>query len=214
MQRFLVTTAAVTVTVIAVAVGASHRGDGIAASDLRARGEYLVKIGGCNDCHTPVQMDPHLGLPVPMADRLLSGHPEGAPDPETQLSGQDAVVAGPTFTSFRMPFGIVRAANLTPDLETGIGGWTADTFILAMRSGGHMGGRARPILPPMPWANVASLSDADLRAMFAYLHSIPPVKNAVPDPRVPEPALSAIRAGYDALLVSSGNHDTSPAKAW
>ena len=53
-----------------------------------------------------------------------------------------------------------------------------------MRTGKHLGvGRA--ILPPMPWYNVARLSDEDLSALFAYLKALPPVKNAVPDPIPP-----------------------------
>src|SRR5687768_11513576 len=67
-------------------------------------GRKLVTIGGCHDCHTPMKFDPALGLPVPQMDRMLSGHPEGAPDPESTVSGHDMAVIGPTFTSFKLPF--------------------------------------------------------------------------------------------------------------
>jgi len=73
------------------------------------------------------------------------------------------------------------AANLTPDDQTGIGLWTEDVFIQAMRTGKHMGA-GRPILPPMPWQNLNTLPDDDLKAIFAYLKSLPPVKNPVPAP--------------------------------
>jgi hypothetical protein len=61
-----------------------------------------------------------------------------------------------------------------------------------MRTGRHMG-RGRPILPPMPWEMVGKLTDQDLRAVFAYLKTLPAVKNRVPQPLPPAapPAASA-----------------------
>ncbi len=168
------------------------------------RGEYLVRIGGCQDCHTPVQYDPAIGLPLPMPGRMLSGHPDGAPDPESALARGDLAVIGPTFTSFRLPFGIVYAANLTPDKETGLGSWTEEMFVRALKTGRHFGGTGRPILPPMPWPALASLPDADLRAIFAYLRTIPAVHNGVPSAKVPQAALDAILDGYAKLATRSG----------
>jgi hypothetical protein len=75
----------------------------------------------------------------------------------------------------------VFAANLTPDPRTGIGNWTEDEFIKTMRTGKHKG-FGRDILPPMPWEDYAELSDEDLKAIFAYLKTLKPVKNAVPAP--------------------------------
>jgi hypothetical protein len=57
-------------------------------------------------------------------------------------------------------------------------------FIKAMRTGKDMG-EGRDIQPPMPWFNVAQMTDNDLRAMFAYLGSLKPIENAVPDPISP-----------------------------
>ena len=54
-------------------------------------------------------------------------------------------------------------------------------FIKAMRTGRHMG-YGRPILPPMPWQDIGSLKDEDLKAIFAYLRTIRPVSNHVPLP--------------------------------
>jgi hypothetical protein len=48
-------------------------------------------------------------------------------------------------------------------------------------------GTSRPILPPMPWPVYRNLTDDDLKAVFAYLKTIPPVKNHVPDPIIIEP---------------------------
>lgn len=80
------------------------------------------------------------------------------------------------------PWGASFAANLTPDIETGIGGWQPEMFINALRTGKHLGA-GRPILPPMPWQTIGTLSDEDLRAIFAYLKSLPPIKNKVQEPK-------------------------------
>jgi mono/diheme cytochrome c family protein len=164
------------------------------------RGRQLVSIGACNDCHTPMKFDPEIGMPVPDMSRMLSGHPEGAPEPASTLTGHDNAVIGPTFTSFKAPFGTVFTANLTPDAATGLGAWTEDMFIRALRTGRHMGGTGRPIIPPMPWPMLAAQTDADLKAIFAYLRSIPAIRNEVPAPKVPDEALNAIAASYDKML--------------
>jgi hypothetical protein len=65
-------------------------------------------------------------------------------------------------------------------------------FIQALRTGKHMG-TGRPILPPMPWLMYMQMTNDDLKAVFAYLKSLPPISNAVPDPisptgqRIPTP---------------------------
>lgn len=165
-----------------------------------ARGRYLVDYGGCHDCHTPWAYDPALGMPVPDMGRMLSGHPKGAPDPAGAIGAGDMGLIGPTFTSFQMPFGMVYSPNLTPDIDTGIGSWTEQMFVDSVRKGRHMGGAGRPVLPPMPFLNLKSLSDEDLVSVFAYLRSLPPVRNPVPSPKVPEEAMWAIRDGFDKLL--------------
>ena len=167
---------------------------------LVARGAQLVTMGGCNDCHTPMKFDAEIGMPVPDMTRMLSGHPEGAPDPVSAVTGHDQAVIGATFTSFKLPFGIVYTANLTPEPDTGLGNWTEEMFVRAVRTGRHMGGNGRPILPPMPWPNVGVQSDADLKAIFAYLRSIPAIRNDVPAPKVPDEVMNGIAASYDKLL--------------
>jgi mono/diheme cytochrome c family protein len=153
------------------------------------RGEYLVKFGGCNDCHTPFKMGPK--GPEKDMSRMLSGHPE-----QLEMPPAPALPPGPwmatmsaTMTSFAGPWGVSFAANLTPDKDTGLGNWTEQNFVETMRNGRHLG-RGRPILPPMPYPSVGGLTDPDLKAVFAYLRSIPPLKNRVPEPR-PPPAATA-----------------------
>jgi hypothetical protein len=92
----------------------------------------------------------------------------------------------PDLTTFVGPWGVTYSANLTPDSTTGLGGWTEETFIKALRTGKHMGiENGRPILPPMPWELFKLMPDEDLKAVFAYLKSIPPIKNRIPDPVPP-----------------------------
>lgn len=164
-----------------------------------ARGAYLVRAGGCQDCHTPKVFDAKAGLPVPDLQRMLAGHPEGGPEPLSTLVTGDTMVVGPTFTSFTTGFGTAYAANLTPDLETGSGAWTEETFLRIARTGKHLG-NGRPILPPMPWPSLTKLTDDDLRAVFAYLRSVPPVKNRVPDPKVIPSALDTVAKLNAAML--------------
>jgi mono/diheme cytochrome c family protein len=149
------------------------------------RGEYLVNGTGCGDCHTPMKMGP--SGPVPDSARLLSGHPEKLDMPAPPKLGQGPWlgVVSATFTAWAGPWGTSFTANLTPDRETGLGGWTAQTFVDAIRAGRHQG-RGRQLLPPMPYIALRNLTDDDLRAIFAYLETIPPFANRVPDPVAPD----------------------------
>lgn len=159
---------------------------------LIARGRLLVVSSGCNDCHTPWVFNPELGIPSPDWTRMLSGHPEGGPDPQGEVGPGDIGLIGPTFTSFKLPFGITYSPNLTPDIDTGTGSWTEKMFIDIFRKGRHLGGDGRPVYPPMPWDSYRNRSDEDLRAMFAYLRSIPPLRNLPPTEKVPPPVEGAI----------------------
>jgi mono/diheme cytochrome c family protein len=147
------------------------------------RGRYLVSIGGCGDCHSP-KVIKGMG-PQEDQSRLLSGHPatEQLPEmPQGALTMTGWVAAtNMSLTAWLGPWGISYAANLTPDEVTGIGAWTEKAFINAIRNGKHLG-TGRPILPPMPWQNYARMTDEDLGAIFAYLKSLPPVRNQVPQP--------------------------------
>lgn len=150
--------------------------------EMVKRGDYIVTTSGCNDCHSPkIPMSP-----MPDSTRLLSGHP--AKDPLPPLTKADLstpwIRLTPDLTAFVGFWGISYAANLTPDSTTGIGAWTEAQFINTIRSGKHLG-NGRDILPPMPWPFVAKMTDDDLKAVFAYLHSLPPVNNKVPAPVSP-----------------------------
>jgi hypothetical protein len=144
------------------------------------RGKYIVDAGGCHDCHTPWQMGPN--GPEPDMSRALSGHPEAMKvETPAKLTEPWIAAVAPTFTAWSGPWCISYTANLTPYRNTGLGIWTEDMFIRAIREGKHMG-TSRPILPPMPWQAIRNYNDADLKAIFAYLQSLPPIANRVPEP--------------------------------
>jgi mono/diheme cytochrome c family protein len=112
------------------------------------RGRYLVEtIAGCGNCHTPKG---------PAGDL-----------PGRHLSGGQVVVDAAPFTAI--------SSNITPDRETGIGAWTDDQIFLAIREGRRPDGTL--IGPPMPMGLYRGLADADVRAMIAYLRTVPPVRN-------------------------------------
>jgi mono/diheme cytochrome c family protein len=116
-----------------------------------ARGQYLVSIAGCSDCHTP-------------------GGMLGSPDMKRYLGGSDV--------GFSIPGqGVFVGSNLTPDAETGLGKWTADEIATAIRKGKRPdGGELSGV---MPSASFAHLTDADVAAVVAFLQSLPPVHNKI-----------------------------------
>jgi mono/diheme cytochrome c family protein len=129
-----------------------------AADDAQiARGEYLVTIGGCNDCHTP-------------------GYFFGKPDSSRFLGGSDV--------GFEIPGqGVFVGRNITPDKETGIGSWTREQIVAAIQTGHRPDGRV--LAPIMPWHAFAHLSEEDATAIAAFLQSVKPVRHQVPGPFKP-----------------------------
>jgi mono/diheme cytochrome c family protein len=122
------------------------------ADDAASRGEYLATIMDCGGCHT-------------------TGALLGKPDPERYLAGSEV--------GFRIPgLGIFYPPNLTPDNETGLGGWSADDIVKAVRTGERPDGRI--LAPAMPYGHYGRLTDADAYALAAYLKSLKPVRHQVP----------------------------------
>jgi mono/diheme cytochrome c family protein len=119
-----------------------------------ARGRYLVRICGCNDCHMP-------------------GYFLGKPDASRFLSGSDV--------GFPLPDGrVVVGRNLTPDKETGIGSWTIEQIATAIRTGVRPDGRV--LAPIMPYASYAYLTPSDVTAIALFLKTLPPVRHQIPGP--------------------------------
>ena len=127
-----------------------------------ARGKYLVTIGGCNDCHTP-------------------GYFFGRPDMSRFLAGSDV--------GFEIPGqGVFVGSNITPDKETGVGGWTREEIVTAIQGGQRPDGRM--LAPVMPWHAFAQLTADDATAIAAFLESLDPVRNKVPGPFKPGDSVS------------------------
>lgn len=158
--------------------------DDAAKKAMVERGRALVKFGDCNVCHTPWTMTPN--GPRPDSTKYLSGHPAGMVAPAPKLDMPWLAAANVTFTAWSGPWGISYGANLTPD-SSGLGVWTEDMFIQAIRTWKHWG-VSRPIMPPMPVESIGTLPDEDLKAIFAYLQTIPPIHNVVPDYEPPAEA--------------------------
>ncbi len=155
-------------------------------SEMVALGKYIVTTGGCDDCHTPKIFTPT--GPVFDTTRRLSGFPQGEKLPALDVK----FVAPGNWVAVEMnsagwvgPWGISYASNLTPDNATGIGAMTEEMFIKTLREGKYMG-VGRPLLPPMPWQVIGQKTDQDLKAIYAYLQSLKPIHNEVPQPTPPD----------------------------
>ncbi len=116
------------------------------SSNIVKRGEYLVRLGGCETCHTP--------------------------------SNEEGFVRGLEFaggTVFRHDNQVDASSNLTPD-PSGIGSYDEQKFIEVIRTGRVA---SRAIDSAMPWYFYRTLTEADLKAVFAYLKALPPVQHTI-----------------------------------
>ncbi len=149
------------------------------------RGEYLVGILGCQDCHSPKRMGAQGPEVIP--ELHLSGYPAEQPVgrivPEALQNGW--LLFGADATSAVGPWGVSFAANITSD-ESGIGSWSFEQFKKALTQGKSKGlDNGRMLLPPMPWPNYVNMKPEDMEAVFKYLKSTKPVRNVVPAPIPP-----------------------------
>ena len=148
-----------------------------------ARGRYLVRLGGCNDCHTP-------------------GYFFGRPDRKHYLGGSDVGFAIPHL-------GVFVGPNLTPDKKTGLGRWTTGQIVAALTRGVRPDGRA--LAPIMPWLAFSHLRPSDATAIALYLKSLKPVSHAVAGPfrpgeRVDVAVMSVLPADVYNRLQRPGTH--------
>jgi hypothetical protein len=137
------------------------------------RGEYLVKhVLLCHDCHSERDWSLYSGPAMP---------PLGAGRP---CMDKNTKAVGINFGTGGFP-GRLCIRNITPDVETGIGGWTDGEIVRAMREGVSRNGEA--LFPIMPWFMYQGLSDEDAAAIIAYLRAQPPVKSFRPDRKLDFP---------------------------
>ncbi len=110
------------------------------------------------------------------------------------------------------PFGKILAPNITPDRDTGIGNWTDEEFISAVREGrGHGGER---LYPAMPYPAFTKLSDEDVRDMRAYFATVAPVSNKVIANQLPFPFnIRTSLIAWNALNFTSGRFQPNPQKS-
>lgn len=160
----------ISVMICLVAVGFS--GAAWAGESSAERGAYLVQLLGCGRCHT-------------------EGYLTGARSVGAHMAGSRIGIG---YTGGDRP-GIVFPSNLTPDPDTGLGGWTREQIITAMTRGGVSDRHRR--LTVMPWMDYSGLTDPDLEAIAEYLQSLPPISKQIPEPIPPgaQPSEEYVRFG-------------------
>ena len=159
----------VTVGVSAMVSSGCTQANAKSAADKIALGKRISLIAACNDCHTP-------------------GTFYGNPDQGRLLSGSELGWEG--------PWGVTYPRNITPDVETGIGSWSEDDIVRAIRTGQRPD--KSPLLPPMPWPMYAHMTDEEAYALAAYLKSIPPIRHRAPDRVNPGVATDSPRLTFPA----------------
>ncbi|MBC7866353.1 MAG: diheme cytochrome c-553 [Gloeobacteraceae cyanobacterium ES-bin-316] len=188
-KMILITVGIITAIIIVVSCNSKNQQQSAAVTisqdSLIKKGEYLVSVMGCHDCHTPKKMTEQ--GPVLDMEKMLSGHPANMP-----VAGFDTATTK-NWVLFNMmntaavgPWGVSFSGNLTSD-DTGIGNWTEAQFKKAITEGKFKGmDGTRPLLPPMPWQNLQNIKDEDVKAIFAFLKATKPVENIVPRAILPE----------------------------
>ncbi|MBV8661528.1 MAG: cytochrome c [Hyphomicrobiales bacterium] len=110
------------------------------------------------------------------------------------------------------PFGVLLAPNITPDQQTGIGGWTDDEFVDAVQNG--IGDHGSHLYPAMPYTYYTRMSRADVLAIRAYLDTVEPVQNKVIANQLPFPFNQReTMVGWNALYFSPGEFKFDPTKS-
>lgn len=142
------------------------------ADDPVSRGKYLATIAGCTSCHTPDKAEYQNPATMTFEQiQTIAFDGNQAIDQDKLLAGGRAFPLGPA--------GIVYTRNITMDEETGIGLWTDEQIKLAIKSGVRPDGTV--LFPVMPYHVYNGMADQDLEDIIAYIKSVPPVKNEVPE---------------------------------
>jgi len=124
------------------------------ASDTIKYGEYMTRAAACMECHT----QENNGKQIPGME-FAGGH------------------------EFKINNNTIRSANITPDKETGIGAWTEAAFLAKFKAFNDVS--KAPVVSAaafqtiMPWYDYSGMKENDLRAIYAYLRTVKPVKNKV-----------------------------------
>jgi mono/diheme cytochrome c family protein len=109
------------------------------------------------------------------------------------------------------PFGTIYSTNITPDPETGIGRWSEAAFARALRAGVDREGRH--LYPAFPYDHFTLTSDADVKALYAFFMSRPPVKATAPPNGLPFPInMRLVLAGWKLMFLPQGRFVPDPAR--
>jgi mono/diheme cytochrome c family protein len=107
------------------------------------------------------------------------------------------------------PFGAVYSTNITPDVDTGIGGWTDDEFVNSMTKG--IGPEGEHFFPVFPYTSFTRMRRQDLLDLKAYLLSLPAVRQEAPPPEMPIPFRWRFTlAGWKMLFLDEGPLEARP----
>ncbi len=176
MKKYLLTSVGFLLVLFAVfALTPTARAVQHQQDDIIARGKYLAGIAGCTHCHTPYRAEFNDFATLTLDQiRMIAFDEQLAMDTDRWMAGGRAFDLGPA--------GVVFTRNITPDAETGIGGWTDEQLKVAIRTGQTPSGEM--LFPVMPYHNYNGLADADLDAIIAYMRSVDAVSNQVPDETV------------------------------
>ena len=155
------------------------------------RGRYLALIGVCEACHTPPAV-PAMP-PDPHGTQEIAREQNFRADPNwfQYLDGERQMAGGvPFILRFSADSsGIVHTSNLTPDPETGLGDWTEDEIVEAIRSGKRKDGSALFRFPPHTFYEF--LAEEDARALAVYLQSLLAIKHEILPRSLPFPVAPA-----------------------
>ena len=163
--------------VLGLAAAVAAAGAAVAETPVE-RGSYLVNsIGACGNCHTPRQ--------------------QSVPDLSKKFSGG--------FQTFDEPWFTVKGANITPDRETGIGGWSDDDLRKALLAGARPNGVMLATVMPYPFYRMMLPSDVD--AIVAYLRSVPAIRNEVQAPSYKAEQVAAAVPGADKPMTAGDLKD-------
>ncbi len=126
-----------------------------AKTDQLAYGAYLVRSAACSNCHTKTE--------------------KGDPIEGMEFAGGEV---------FNLPMGTLSSANITPDLETGIGKWTKEQFVAKFKAFADSSYKpatvgSKDFQTVMPWLMYGKMEKTDLEAVYTYLRSVKPVKNPI-----------------------------------
>lgn len=114
--------------------------------------------------------------------------------------------------AFATPFGTIYSTNITPDADTGIGSWSLEDFLLSMRLGIRPDGQH--LYPAFPYTAFTKLTDTDTAAVYQYLKSLPPVRQAAPDNELSFPFNQRwLMGAWKALYFEPGTYEPDESKS-